>query len=155
MLLIGALKKDEPDVIKAWILGQAGILGWLISSFYKSLTGRMPPPLAKGMFNVMSKHTAMVDISHNFQFGFMKGGIFWGWPSSHTTVAFAMSVCFFVMYPKHRALGYIALLYALYIGLGISVTIHWFSEFVAGAIIGSIIGFVVGMRMRKSEVSPR
>jgi hypothetical protein len=29
-------------------------------------------------------------------------------------------------------------------GLGVSLTIHWFSEFVAGAIIGSVIGTVVG-----------
>ena len=36
------------------------------------------------------------------------------------------------------------LLYAFYVGLGVSVTIHWFSEFVAGAIIGSVIGAVVG-----------
>jgi hypothetical protein len=43
-----------------------------------------------------------------------------------------------------------ALLYAFYIGLGVSVTIHWFSEFVAGAIIGSVIGTVVG----RSFISP-
>jgi hypothetical protein len=36
------------------------------------------------------------------------------------------------------------LLYALYIGVGVSMTIHWFSDFVAGAIIGTVIGFTVG-----------
>jgi hypothetical protein len=41
-----------------------------------------------------------------------------------------------------------ALLYAFYIDLGVSVTIHWFSEFVAGAIIGSVIGTVVGRSFR-------
>jgi hypothetical protein len=37
-----------------------------------------------------------------------------------------------------------ALLYAFYIGLAVSISIHWLSEFVAGAIIGSLIGRVVG-----------
>ena len=35
-------------------------------------------------------------------------------------------------------------LYALYVGLGVSVSIHWFSESVAGAIIGAVIGIAVG-----------
>jgi membrane-associated phospholipid phosphatase len=38
----------------------------------------------------------------------------------------------------------VAILYAFYVGLGVSMTIHWFSDFVAGAIIGSVIGAVVG-----------
>jgi membrane-associated phospholipid phosphatase len=84
------------------------------------------------------------DTSHGFQFSFLKGGVFWGWPSSHTTVTFAMTVCLITLYPKNKMFVFIALLYAFYIGLGVSMTIHWFSEFVAGAIIGSVIGMVVG-----------
>jgi hypothetical protein len=26
-----------------------------------------------------------------FRFGFWRGGVCWGWPSSHTTIAFAMA----------------------------------------------------------------
>jgi membrane-associated phospholipid phosphatase len=70
--------------------------------------------------------------------------MFWGWPSSHTTVAFAMAACLITLYPGNKKLILFASLYAFYIGLGVSVTIHWFSEFVAGAIIGSVIGMVVG-----------
>ena len=55
-----------------------------------------------------------------------------------------MMVCLITLYPKNKMSVFLALLYALYIGLGVSVTIHWFSEFVAGAIIGSVIGTVVG-----------
>jgi len=36
------------------------------------------------------------------------------------------------------------MLYALYIGVGVSMTIHWFSDFVAGAIVGAVIGITVG-----------
>ena len=82
--------------------------------------------------------------SHGFQFGFLKGGVFWGWPSSHTTVAFAMAACLIALYPKNRLLVFLAALYALYIGFSVSVSIHWLSEFVAGAIIGSVTGTVVG-----------
>jgi membrane-associated phospholipid phosphatase len=70
--------------------------------------------------------------------------MFWGWPSSHTTVAFAMAFAIFTLYPKQKWLGLLAIIYALYIGIGVSMTIHWFSDFLAGAIIGTIIGMVVG-----------
>ena len=78
----------------------------------------------------------------------MKGGIFWGWPSSHTTIAFAMSVCLITLIPKSRPILILALVYAFYVGLSVSVSIHWLSEFVAGAIIGSVIGKVVGRCFR-------
>lgn len=57
-----------------------------------------------------------------------------------------MVVTVFTLFPKSRWLGGLALAYALYIGLGVSMTIHWFSDFVAGAILGAIIGVVVGKR---------
>ena len=37
---------------------------------------------------------------------------------------------------------------AFYVGLAVSVTIHWVSEFAAGAIIGSVIGMTVGKSFR-------
>ena len=73
----------------------------------------------------------------------MRGGVFWGWPSSHTCVAFATMVCLARMHPKSKPLVCVTLLYALYVGMGVA-SIHWLSEFVAGAIIGSVIGVVVG-----------
>ena len=92
---------------------------------------------------------SLTDSSHGFQFGFLKGGVFWGWPSSHTTVTFAMSVCLITLYPKNKLLISLALVYAFYVGLGVSVSIHWLSEFVAGAIIGCVVGSVVGKSWRE------
>jgi membrane-associated phospholipid phosphatase len=80
------------------------------------------------------------DMSHIFQFGFLRGGVFWGWPSSHTTIAFAMAVTILMLLPKQRWVGCVAMAYAFYVGIGVSMTIHWFSDFAAGAIIGSAIG---------------
>jgi membrane-associated phospholipid phosphatase len=103
---------------------------------YKAFTGRVHPP--------RFLTPAAVDISREFRFGFLRGGIFWGRPSSHTTIAFAMAVTLLTLYPENKIARYAALLYALYIGFGVSVTIHWFSDFTAGAIFGTIIGIVVG-----------
>jgi len=132
LIALGIIRKDKQLSLTGWVLGQAGLLGSIISSIYKAFTGRIPPV-----------HAGVVDISHGFQFGWLREGIFWGWPSSHTTIAFAMSVCFITLCPNSRWKWWI-LLYALYIGLGVSLTIHWFSEFVAGALIGTAIGLAVG-----------
>ena len=115
--------------LAGWAIGQAELLGALIAAAYKAL--RAAPIL---------RTSSATDISHVFHFGWMRGGVFWGWPSSHTTIAFAMAVTVFTLCPKQRWLGLVAILYAFYVGIGVSMTIHWFSDFVAGAIIGSVIG---------------
>jgi membrane-associated phospholipid phosphatase len=143
ILLIGEVYKNRRLITTAWALGQAALLGYLISCAYKAFTGRLPPPF-RGFRMSAANDGSLVDSSHRFQFGFLKGGVFWGWPSSHTTVAFAMAACLIALYPKNRPLIILASLYALYIGLSVSVSIHWLSEFVAGAIIGCVIGTVVG-----------
>lgn len=131
LLLIAKLRKNIVLEIQVWALGQAALIGWGISSLYKAFTGRAHPVMS-GVTN---------DITRIFHFGFFREGIFWGWPSSHTTVAFAMAFAFAVLYPKFR---YVSYFYAFYIGVGVSVSIHWFSDFVAGAIIGAVIGIAVG-----------
>jgi membrane-associated phospholipid phosphatase len=143
LLLVGELRKNRRLITTAWALGQAALLGYVVSCTYKALTGRLPPPYHGFQMSAMNEGSP-VDSSHGFQFGFLKGGIFWGWPSSHTTVAFAMAACVIALYPQNRRLIMLAALYALYIGLSVSVSIHWLSEFVAGAIIGSVVGSVVG-----------
>jgi len=52
------------------------------------------------------------DISHQFQLGFLRHGVFWGWPSSHTTIAFAMVLVIWVLFPKSKFIRFIALAYA-------------------------------------------
>jgi len=144
VLIAGVSAENRRLTRTAWALGQAALLATLITSFYKAMTGRRPPP-----FHGHPLVAALPeDSSHGFQFGFLKGGVFWGWPSGHTTVAFSMALCLITLYPKNKFLVFFAWLYAFYIGLSISVTIHWFSEFVAGAIIGSVIGRTVGKSYR-------
>lgn len=134
MYLMGKIGRETGIVHAAFALAQAAILGFLISSIYKAFTGRIQPDLAN----------MNTDISHDFQFGFLRHGIFWGWPSSHTTVAFSMAFALIYFYRGNKGILLSALLYAFYIGIGVSTSIHWFSDFAAGALLGTAIGTTVG-----------
>src|SRR3989344_6789147 len=94
-------EKAKSSMIALGIV-QAGIIGYLISIFYKTFTGRIQPD-----FETFSP---VLDISRDFNFGFLQHGIFWGWPSSHTAVACALAAALFVCYPKNRVVRYPALL---------------------------------------------
>jgi membrane-associated phospholipid phosphatase len=122
-------------------IGQAAIQGVLISSSIKAFTGRRSP----GIFEaIITGDVDNNDYSGDFAFGFMERGVFSGWPSSHTTVAFAMAVTLAELYPSNTALKIGAYSYAALIGFGMSLFAHWASESVAGALIGFSIGKSVG-----------
>ena len=106
LYLVGKIGNYKRMVCTAFALAQAAILGSLISSIYKAFTGRLQPD-----FRNMT-----TDISHNFEFGFLRHGVFWGWPSSHTTIAFSMAFTLIFLYRGNRGVMAGALLYALYIG---------------------------------------
>lgn len=135
LYVVGRIGKDIRTLNTAFALAQAAVIGSVISSFYKTFTGRIQPPF---------HFSSAVDISREFQFGFLRHGIFWGWPSSHTTIAFALALTLFILYRNNRAIEFFAFLVAFYIGIGVSINIHWFSDFSAGMIIGSVIGVTVG-----------
>ena len=140
LLAIGSMSRSARITLAGWAIGQAELIGAVVAAAYKAITGRAHP-----------SHGIGADLSHSFHFGLLRGGIFWGWPSSHTTIAFAMAVTLFRLFPTQRWLGSVAIAYALYIGIGVSMTIHWFSDFTAGAIIGTAIGAVVGKSFWRSQ----
>jgi membrane-associated phospholipid phosphatase len=141
LYLIGIWRKSFTLKNIAAVLGQAAILGWLVSSSYKAFTGRIQPEFLT--------HLSNIDASRNFNFGFFEHGIFWGWPSSHVTVAFAMAAALIALYPRRKEITLPVAMYASYMILGVSVTIHWFSDAIAGAIIGTVIGLVVAKTYQK------
>jgi hypothetical protein len=148
VLVSGLALKNQRLTTTAWALGHSALVAYLITSYYKAVTGRRPPPFHGHIGTLALGDTALTDSSHGFQFGFLKGGIFWGRPSGHTTVAFSMAICLIMLYPKSKVIVFFASVYAFYVGFAVSVTIHWFSEFAAGAIIGSVIGMTVGRSFR-------
>lgn len=140
LFVLGSFRQMPLTQLTAWAITQAEIIGGVVAAVYKAITGRPHPPYSAGM-----------DLSHVFRFGLLRGGVFWGWPSSHTTIAFAMAVTVFKLFPRQKWLGCLAVTYAFYIGFGVSITIHWFSDFVAGAVYGTVIGVVVGNTFLRNQ----
>jgi membrane-associated phospholipid phosphatase len=141
LLLVGAGTRNPSTRRIGWAIAQAEIIGGIIAAGYKAITGRAHPA-----------HGVSTDLTHVFRFGLLRGGVFWGWPSSHTTIAFAMAITVFRLFPKQKGLGYLAIAYACYIGFGVSMTIHWLSDFVAGALLGTVVGVVVGTSYSRSQM---
>ena len=141
LLAVGSMSRIARITLAGWAVGQAEFIGAVVAAAYKAITGRAHP-----------SHEVGADLSHIFHFGLLRGGVFWGWPSSHTTIAFAMAATIFALLPKRRWVGYVAMGYAFYVGVGVSMTIHWFSDFAAGAIIGTAIGTVVGKNYLRSQM---
>lgn len=139
LYLYGRSEEDAKLQLTGLALGQAAILGAVISSGLKAFTGRVPP----------DNNSARVDYSGDFRFGFLRGGVYEGWPSSHTTTAFAMAVTLMQLYPDNAAIKIGGFAYATLIGVGVSTNIHWLSDAFAGALIGYAIGTTVGETYRE------
>jgi hypothetical protein len=133
--------KDAELMYTSLALGQAVIISYITSSGYKAITGRDGPRI----FDDNGKRS---DYSKNFHFGFFENGIFDGWPSGHTTTAAAMAATLMELYPNNSTIETGAIIYAAYVGIGITTNIHWFSDFVAGTLIGYSIGKTVGQSFR-------
>lgn len=133
LLLAGMAFKRAKIIRTGWALAQVALIGFVLCELYKAITGRPGPPWFVGP-----------DTSHVFHFGLLRSEIVSGWPSGHTIIAFAMSVALFWLFPQKKWLGAASLLYAFYVGLSVSMTIHWFSEFASGIIFGIVVGTTVG-----------
>jgi len=137
----GIEKGDKKLQWTSIALGQAAILGATISSSYKAISGRKAPePDEDGKTE---------DFSNDFKWGFLERGIFDGWPSGHTTVAFAMATTYTNLYPEDEYWRWAAMSYATWMGLSVSVNIHWFSDAFAGAFMGYAIGKSVASSFKK------
>lgn len=123
-------------------VGQASVIAYLISIAYKAITGRVEPEFLTTF--------SMIDNSHDFNFGFLEYGVFWGWPSSHTAVAFAGAFAI-VFLTRNTVARVAALLYALFIATGAAIGFHWLSDVVAGAIFGVLVASAA-VRTFKSEL---
>jgi membrane-associated phospholipid phosphatase len=139
-LALSVMWKNKEFRNIAYAIFQADILALFVAACYKAVTGRAhPDPFLPG---------PLTDITHVFHFGFLKAGIFWGWPSSHAAVAFALAATLWILLPKNKAVRATMAVYAIYIAIGVSATIHWFSDVVAGIIIGTLIGVIVARSYR-------
>jgi len=118
--------------------GQAVVLAYVTNTLLKALTGRVPPD------NEMSLD---VDArARRFQFGFMRGGVFNGWPSGHSMVNMAMAASFANYFHDVAWVPIVAYSWAAYVMAAVVVggQVHWLSEAVAGGAMGWAIGRTVG-----------
>ena len=144
LLLAGMAFKRAPITRTGWALAQVALIGLLLTELIKAVTGRPQPPFFMGP-----------DTSHVFHFGLLRSEMVSGWPSGHTIIAFAMCVTLFWLFPKKRWLGAAALLWAFYIGLSVSMTVHWFSDFASGIVFGIVVGTTVGRRFAAMDFPSR
>jgi membrane-associated phospholipid phosphatase len=138
LYLYGRSERNIDMQITGLALGQAAIDAAVITSVLKAFTGRAGP----------QHNLGQNDYSNDFRFGFLRGGIYQGWPSSHTATAFAMATALIGLYPDNITVKIGGLTYATLIGVGVSTNIHWLSDVVAGGLIGYAIGTIVGIDYR-------
>lgn len=140
VLLAGELWRNKKIVNSAFALIQSGLLGLGFTIVLKIISGRKPPEYLNQIFST----TIPPDQSQVFDFGFIRNGIDYGWPSGHTAVAVAMSVTMMMLYPKNKVLWVVCWVYAAYIAFGMSTNMHWLSDIIAGGLLGGVIGVLVG-----------
>ena len=134
LYLVGETRRDDRLMRIAGRVAQAVVIASLLTILYKAFTGRLEPDF---MYMV-----GIDDISREFNVGFLRHGIFWGWPSSHAAVASAGALVL-VRLVRMRLVTIAACAYALIVCVGAAVGFHWLSDVVAGAILGTLVGIVV------------
>ncbi len=142
--LRGRVRKDLPLYGAGCALMQANSMSWLYTSTLKSITGRpYPNPYEPDMDQQ----------SRTFRFGFMRGGIFWGWPSGHTAATMATASCLAHYYPEKRWITITGYLWTAYTMVGVAAVggghMHWLSDGVAAALMNYAIGSTVGRSFRR------
>lgn len=123
---------------------QASIIELLDNTTLKAITGR-PGPSWRTISN-------MEDLSEQWRFGFLRGGVYNGWPSGHTGSTMAVVSALTNYYPDNTWLKIAGYSFVLYTAYGVTSVhrggMHWFSDAVSGALMGYAIGSTVGKYYR-------
>lgn len=140
----GKFAEDDRAVAASFAVLQASLVAFLYNSLLKAVTGRPNPD--------WQHHSDMKALSKTFRFGFMRGGVFWGWPSGHTSSAMAVVSALTSFYADKtwlKVAGYSLVAYMMY---GVSSLhrggMHWFSDAVAAAFMSYAIGSTIGKYYR-------
>jgi membrane-associated phospholipid phosphatase len=140
--IAGRIIRDNDLQIAGLALAQAALLTAVLPSPIKAGLGRSKP----GIVTKSNNHHVRTDRSDDFsnEFDWFNMNFVDGWPSGHTAQAFAAAAVLTELYQDSLVLKIAAYSYAALMGLAVSVTTHWASEAVAGALIGYAIGKTVG-----------
>jgi membrane-associated phospholipid phosphatase len=140
----GKLHKDDEAVGASYAVLQSSVIALGYNALLKSITGRPNPDW---------RHTEdMNSLSKTFRFGFLRGGVFWGWPSGHTSSTMAVVSALTSFYPDKTWLKVVGYSYVAYMILGVSSVnrggMHWFSDAIAASLMSYAIGSTAGKYYR-------
>jgi membrane-associated phospholipid phosphatase len=144
LLAWGVAKHSRRALAASSAVLQAGLLMLVYQSVLKSVTGRPHPEPVRYDDDSASR---------TFRFGFMRGGLHYGWPSGHLMISTSIFASLVRVYPDNLwlKLGGSALLgYVLYaVATHESNSMHWLSDMVSGTLMGLAIGNAVGVGFAK------
>lgn len=128
--LYGWVFKNQKMVTTTLLATQAYIVGGVMESVLKAITGRQRPNYT----DPEGPHPQF----HGPAFGLKLDCSF---PSGHTTVAFAAATVFAMEYRNHPVIPFICYSAASLIGLSrVTQNAHWISDVFAGAALGYVTG---------------
>lgn len=140
----GKFNKDNEAVGASFAVLQSSLIAFFYNSLLKAVTGRPHPD--------WRNTKDMKSLSKTFRFGFMRGGIFWGWPSGHTSSTMAVVSALTNFYPDKTWLKIAGYSYVAYMIFAVSSLnrggMHWFSDAIAAAFMSYAIGSTVGKYYR-------
>jgi membrane-associated phospholipid phosphatase len=142
LYLFGIGTLNERMQIAGFSAAQATLISIGLTSILKGATGRISPGIVDVLDHSRSADT--VDYSRDFAWGFGKRGFIAGFPSAHTTIAFATAAVLSEIYHDSLLIKIASYSYAIFIGTGVSLSVHWASEVFAGALVGYAVGKTVG-----------
>lgn len=147
VLYVGGRSTDDREML----LGGCAVLQSLLitlgyASLLKAVTGRPHPD--------PEHHADMNAQSRSFRWGFLRGGVFWGWPSGHVASMTTTVAALCAVYPDKPWLPWVSYPLVAYAMFGVSAhgrgTMHWASDALAGALIGWAVGDTTGRSFRRS-----
>jgi len=139
------IKNDNEALGASFAILQASLIEFMYNSTLKAITGRPGPD--------WRHNEDMKSLSKTFRFGFLRGGIYWGWPSGHTSTTMAVVSALTNYYPNATWLKIAGYSWVAYTMFGVSSVgrggMHWLSDAVAGALMSYAVGSTVGKYYRK------
>ncbi len=139
------IRNDHEALGASFAVLQSSLIEVMYNSALKAITGRPNPD--------WRDNEDMESLSKTFRFGFLRGGIYWGWPSGHTATTMAAVSALTNYYPDKTWLKIAGYSWVAYTMFGVSSInrggMHWFSDAVAGALMSYAVGSTVGKYYRR------